>query len=120
MVSSLDNSLLLRVSTSNSSGEPDLGVEAVSPERIPYEANERTVAAASVSDHLIQVTPHGVFVIDPGQGAIVATWADLKPTEAVLVASFAANDILLGLSGGNLLALRVEVSSTCAAVNVVK
>lgn len=66
------------------------------------------------------MTPHGVFVIDPGQGAIVATWADLKPTEAVLVASFAANDILLGLSGGNLLALRVEVSSTCAAVNVVK
>jgi hypothetical protein len=119
-VSTLDSSLLLRMSVSSSSGEPDLEVEAVSPQKVPYEANERTIVAAQVSDHLVQVTPHGVFVVDPRQSAVAATWTDLEPAQSILVAACMGNDVLVGMADGVLLALKVDFCGTSAVIHMVK
>ena len=119
-MSNLDDSLLLHVSAVNLAGEWDLGVEPISPEKIPYEANERTLAAGQVLNHLVQVTPHGVFVIDPIQGAISTTWTDLAMDETVIVAACVDRNLLFGLSGGNLISLRIEISGAGSCVNVVK
>lgn len=108
------------MTVSTSSGEPGLEVEAVSLERVPYKANEPTIVAAQVSDHLVQVTPHGVLVLEPRQGVIAANWSGLEPSQTVLVAACTGNDILVGTSDGTLLALKIEFPGTGAAVNVVE
>jgi len=113
--------MLIRVVERADRKEPQLDIEAISPDHVPYEANARTITARQVSsDKLVQVTTSGVQIIDPIGATVLAAWVDLLPDETVLVASCSETHVILGLSSGEIVLLSITLEASNALIQLNK